>query len=79
MFHLPGMPHSSMSLIGSKSAIPSVTTLHYFDASQPNTVQMDPPQTVLDAAILQNDESVAYKRKAFTATECRYTNIGRDS
>ena len=58
-----------------KDAVVSDTTLQYFDASYPITVQVDASQVGLGAAILQDNKPVAFASKALTEVECHYANI----
>ena len=55
-----------------KDAVVSDTTLQYFDASCPVTVQVDALQVRLGAALLQDNKPVAFASKALTEVECHY-------
>ena len=58
-----------------KDAVVSDTTLQYFDASCPITVQVDASQVRLGAALLQDNKPVTFASKALTEVECYYANI----
>ena len=60
-----------------KQAIISDTTLRYFNPLLPVTIQVNASQVGLGTALLQN-KPVAFASKAFTDTECRYTNKERE-
>ena len=55
-----------------KDAVVSGTTLSYFDASCPITVQVDASQVRLGAALLQENKSVPFTSKALTEVEHQY-------
>ena len=56
-------------------AVVSDTTLQYFDASCPITVQVDASQVVLGAALLQDNKPVAFASKTLTEVEHQNVNI----
>ena len=58
-----------------KDAVVSDTSLQYFDASCPITVQVDASQVRLGAALLQDNKAVTFASKALTEVECHYANI----
>ena len=58
-----------------KDAVVSDTTLGYFDASCPITVEVDASQVRLGAASLHDNKPVAFTSKALTEVECQYANI----
>ena len=57
-----------------KDAVVSDTTLQYFDASCPITVQVDASQVRFGAALLQDNKHVAFTSKALTEVEHQYAN-----
>ena len=58
-----------------RNAVVSDTTLWYFDASHPITVQVDASQVRLRATLLQDNKPVAFASKALTKVEHHYANI----
>ena len=58
-----------------KTLVCNDTTLWYFDARKPVTVQVDASKKGLGAALLQEGCPVAFASKALTPTEQRYANI----
>ena len=58
-----------------KNVVVSNTTLQYFDASCPITVQVDASQVGLGSALLQDNKPVAFASKALTEVEHHYANI----
>ena len=58
-----------------KNAVVSDTTLQYFDASFPITVQVDGWQVRLGATLLQDNKPVIFASRALTEVECCYANI----
>ena len=61
-----------------KDRVCTDTTLRYFDAEKPVTIQVDASQKGLGAALLQDGCPVAFASKALTPTEQRYANIERE-
>ena len=61
-----------------KDVVVSDTTLQYFDASCPITVQVDASQVRLGTALLQDNNPVAFTSKALTEVKCHYANIECD-
>ena len=61
-----------------KDAIINNTTLRYFDPSLPMTIQVNASQIGLGAALLQNNNPIAFAKKALTKAEHHYTNIERE-
>ena len=61
-----------------KDAVISDTTLRYFDPLLPVTIQVDASQVGLGAALLQNNNPIAFASKALTEAECHYSNIKRE-
>ena len=59
-------------------AVVSDTTLQYFDASHPITVQVDASQVGLGAVLLQDNKSFAFTSKALIKVECHCANIECD-
>ena len=58
-----------------KDKVCTDTTLRYFDAEKPVTIQVDASQKGLGAALLQDGCPVVFTSKALTPTEQRYANI----
>ena len=57
-----------------KDVVVSDTTLQYFAASCPITVQVDVSQVMLCAALLQDNKPTAFASKAMTEVEHWYAN-----
>ena len=62
-----------------KQAVSMTTTLRYFDADKPVTLQVDASKIGLGAAIFQDDVPVAYASKALTDTQNQWTNIEHEA
>ena len=58
-----------------KEAAISDTTLRYFDASLPMTIQVNASQVGLGSALLQNGKPMAFASKTLTEIECQYANL----
>ena len=58
-----------------KDAVASDTTLQYFDASCPITVQVDASQVGVRAPLFQDNKPVIFTSKAPTEVECWYADI----
>ena len=52
--------------------------LRYYSLREEVTIQSDASQTGLGAALLQNDQPVAYASRALTATEVHYAQIEKE-
>ena len=58
-----------------KDAVIGNTTLWYFTASRPLTVQVDASQVGLGAALCQDNKTVTFTSKALIEMQHHYTNI----
>jgi predicted aspartyl protease len=61
-----------------KEAVTAYPVLRYFDPNKEVTLQVDASQTGLGAALLQEDQPVAYASRALTDTETRYAQIEKE-
>ena len=55
-----------------KAAVTNTTALRYYNLEEDVTLQGDPSQSALGAALIQNGQPVAYASRALTSAETRY-------
>ena len=61
-----------------KQMVTKTPVLRYYSLQEEVTIQCDASQTGLGAALLQNDQPVAYASRALTATEVHYAQIEKE-
>ena len=61
-----------------KQMVTKTSVLRYYSLQEEVTIQCDASQTGLGAALLQNDQPVAYASRALTATEVHYAQIEKE-
>lgn len=61
-----------------KESISKTTTLKYFDPKLPLTLQVDASSRGLGAALIQENQPIAFASKSLTECETRYSNIERE-
>ena len=61
-----------------KQLINNANKLQYFNPQRPSIVQVDASQYALGAALIQDNQVIAYASKSLTTTESRYANIERE-
>ena len=61
-----------------KKAVASTQVLRYYNLADEVTIQCDESQPGLDAALMQNSQSVAYASRALTPPETRYVQIEKE-
>jgi transposase InsO family protein len=61
-----------------KDLVRSANKLVYFDPEKPSVIQVDASSYALGAALVQDNNVIAYASKSLTETEQRYANIERE-
>ena len=61
-----------------KTILTTLPVLTYFDKDKEHIIQTDASKTGLGAVLLQEGQPVVYASRAFTDTECRYSNKERE-
>ena len=61
-----------------KNVVANTPVLRFFDLNIPATIQTDASSNGLGAALLQNDQPVAYISRALTDAESRYAQIEKE-
>ena len=61
-----------------KEAVSITPILRYFNLNEEVTLQCDPSQCMLVAALLQGGQPVVYASRALTATEMQYAQIEKE-
>jgi hypothetical protein len=61
-----------------KRLVSEAPILRYYDANKPLTIQCDSSEKGLGAALLQEEQPLAYISRALTETECRYAQIEKE-
>ena len=60
-----------------KNLIVSATTLHYYDATLPVTLQVDASEDAISGILLQNDQPVCFTTHTLNSTEKNYAQIDK--
>ena len=61
-----------------KRAVTSTPTLRYYNLKEEVTLQCDASQSGLGAALMQNDQPVAYASRGLTPTKIHYARIEKE-
>ena len=62
-----------------KTTLTTLPVLTYFDKDKDHIIQTGASKTGLGAVLLQEGQPVVYAFRMLTDTECRYSNIKRES